>query len=75
MNFFNFLSSAAFFSSKYLLLYNSFKNNKRMSNSVDPAQARQNVGPELGPNCLQRFSADSAGRQQVGDQLHKYVKK
>ena len=24
-----------------------------MSNSVDPDQARQNVGPDLGPNCLQ----------------------
>ena len=30
----------------------------RVSNSVDPDQARQNVGPDLGPNCLQRLSAD-----------------
>ena len=29
-----------------------------MSNSLDPDQARQNVGPDLGPNCLQRLSAD-----------------
>ena len=25
-----------------------------MSNSLDPDQARQNVGPDLDPNCLQR---------------------
>ena len=34
-----------------------------MSNSLDPNQARhsqagQNVGPDLGPNCLQRLTAD-----------------
>ena len=29
-----------------------------MSNSLDPDQARQNVGPDLGPNCLQKLSAD-----------------
>ena len=28
-----------------------------MSNSLDPDQAQQNVGPDLGPNCLQRFPA------------------
>ena len=29
-----------------------------MSNSLDPSQARCFVGPDLGPDCLQRFSAD-----------------
>ena len=29
-----------------------------MSNSLDPDQARQFVGPDLGPNCLPRLSAD-----------------
>ena len=29
-----------------------------MSNSLDPDQARCFVRPALGPNCLQRFSAD-----------------
>ena len=35
-----------------------------MSNSLDPDQDRQNghsVGPDLGPNCLQRLSADDKG--------------
>ena len=27
-----------------------------MSNSLVPDQARQNVGPDLGPNCLQKLS-------------------
>ena len=30
----------------------------RVSNSLDPGQARHFVGPDLGPNFLQRFSAD-----------------
>ena len=29
-----------------------------MTNNLDPDQARQNVGPDLDPNCLQRLSAD-----------------
>ena len=42
-----------------------FKNTIRVSNSLDPDQARQNVGPDLGPNCLQILSADDTGRQRV----------
>ena len=30
-----------------------------MSNSLDPDQARQNVRPNLGPNYLQRLSAET----------------
>ena len=26
-----------------------------MSNILDPDQAQQNVGPDLGPSCLQRY--------------------
>ena len=29
-----------------------------MSNSLDPDQAHHAVGPDLGPNCLQRLAAD-----------------
>ena len=36
-----------------------------MSNSLDPDQARHFVGPDLGPNCLQRLSADNTSRQRV----------
>ena len=36
-----------------------------MSNSLDPDQARQFVGPDLGPNCLNRLSADDTSRQRV----------
>ena len=31
-------------------------------NNLDPDQARQFVGPELGSNCLQRLSADNKSR-------------
>ena len=29
-----------------------------MSNNLDPDLSRCSLGPDLGPNCLQRFSAD-----------------
>ena len=29
-----------------------------MANSLDPDQARHFVGPDLGPSCLEKFSAD-----------------
>ena len=32
------------------------------SNGLDPDQDRQNVGPDLGPNCLQTLSADNKSR-------------
>ena len=34
-----------------------FFNTVRVINSLDPDQARQTVGPDLGPNCLRRYSA------------------
>ena len=41
-----------------------------MSNSLDPDQARQFVGPDLGPNCLLRLSADDTVRHRE----HLYLK-
>ena len=38
---------------------------RRASDSLDPNQAQQNVGPDLGPNCLQRLSAGVTSRQRV----------
>ena len=43
----------------------SFRNTIRVSNSLDPNQDQQNVGPDLGPNCSQRLSADDTSRQRV----------
>ena len=40
-----------------------------MSNSLDPVRARQNVGPDLGPSCLQRLSADDTSNQRVNYKL------
>ena len=36
-----------------------------MSNGLDQDQDRRYVGPDLGPNCLQRLSADDTCRQRV----------
>ena len=43
---------------KINFLKNSFRNTIRVSNSLNPDQDRHFVGPDLGPNCLQRLSAD-----------------
>ena len=32
---------------------------------MDPDQVRHFLGPGLGPNCLQKLSADNTGRQRV----------
>ena len=34
----------------------------RVSNSLDPDQAQHSVGPDLGPNCLQKLTADDTSR-------------
>ena len=51
------VSSADFFS-KLTFSKNSFRNTIRVSNSLDPDQDLHSVGPDLGPNCLQRLLAD-----------------
>ena len=48
-----FLSSADFFFSKLTILNNSFRNIIRVSNTLDPGQARHFVRLDLGTNCLQ----------------------
>ena len=50
------MSSADFF--KFVLFKNSFRNTIRVSKSLDPDQEWHSVVPVLGPNCLQRLSAD-----------------
>ena len=39
-----------------------FFNTIGVSNSLDPDQARHFVGPDLGPNYLQRLSSDNKSR-------------
>ena len=46
-----------------------FFNTIRVSNSLDADQARHFVGPDLGPNYLQRLSADIAGKELNTKQL------
>ena len=46
-------------------LKKSFRNTIRVSNNLDPDQARHFVGPGLGPNFLQRLSADVTRRQRI----------
>ena len=53
------------FVSKASFLKNSFRNTIQVSNNLDPDKARCFVGPGLGPNCLQKLSADDTRRQRV----------
>ena len=56
-----FLSSADFFSNQFFQNYN-FRSTTRVSNSLELDQAECFVRPDLGPNCLQRISADDTWR-------------
>ena len=58
------MSSADFYSKSYFLK-KKIRNTTRMSNSLDPDQSLHVVGPDLGPNCLQRLSVDHTSRQRV----------
>ena len=40
-------------------------NTIRVSNRLDPDQAQQFFGPDLGPNSLQTLSADGTSRPRV----------
>ena len=39
----------------------------RVYSSLYPDQARQNVGPDLDPNCLHRLVADNTSSQELRD--------
>ena len=65
MIFHTFLSSADFFFFKINFLKTFLMNTTGISNSLDPDLARRFVGPDLGPNCSPRLSADDTGRQRV----------
>ena len=44
----------------------SFSNTIKLSNGLDPDQYRRSVGPDLGPNCLRRLTADDQIRRLQG---------
>ena len=51
--------------SKVTFSKNSFRNTIGVSNSLGPDQVRHSVGHDLGPNCVQRLSADDTSSQRV----------
>ena len=55
--------SSHFISVPYITLWMlDVFNTISVSNSLEPDQARHFVGHDLGPNCLQRLSADNKSR-------------
>ena len=68
-NFVRFLSCSDFFPNQ-LFSKNSFRNAIRVLNILDPDQVQHFIGPDLGPNCLQKVckssylsSADNLSKQ------------
>ena len=51
-------SSSADILQNHFLKKKKFRNTIRVPNSLDPDQDKQNVGPDLGPNCFQMLSLD-----------------
>ena len=43
-----------------------------MSKSLDPDQAQHFIGPELGPNCLQKLTADDIFYSSGDSPLHRH---
>ena len=54
----------SFFNITNFILF--FRNSFKVSNGLDPDQDRRSVGPGLGPNSWQRFSADDKSRRKQG---------
>ena len=59
---------------------NDFRNFFRVSNSLDPDQTRHLVGPNLGPNCLERSAANNKipmwrPRRALQEVFHLYLNK
>ena len=57
-NFSQFFVVCCYFFQIHLFPRNYFRNTIRVSNSFDQDQAQHSVGPDLGPNCLQRLLSD-----------------
>ena len=56
------------FFSKSFIVEKLFQVSNLSVEQIDPDQARRFVGPDLGPNCLPRLSADDSRRQRVNTQ-------
>ena len=57
--YYNFLHTFNIIVPHFTLCMLDYFNTIRVSNSLDPDQARHNVRPDLGPKCLQRLSVDN----------------
>ena len=49
----------------FFVFHQLFRKIHSMSNSLDPDRAGYFVGPDLGPNCLQRLTTDDCIKQRV----------
>ena len=54
------------FFSKLTFSKASLRKTTKVSNSLDPDQDQHSVGPDLGPNCFLRLSADYISRDKQG---------
>ena len=68
-NFQHFFAVCYILFSKSLFSRISFFYTIKVSNSLDPAQARHCDGPDLGYNCLKLLSADATSRQRFKEKI------
>ena len=66
----SYYSFTLFYCAIFYSLNTGFFNTITVSNSLDPDQTRHFVGPDLGPNCLQRLSADNKSRPLAGKEFN-----
>ena len=46
-----------------------FRNTVRVSNRLDPDQARRSVGPGLGPTCLQMLNVSTDEKNDINEEM------
>ena len=61
------------FFSKLIFKKNSFRSTIGVSNGLDPDQDQLNISPDLGPNYLQRLSADDESLLERLDVYNKII--
>ena len=53
----------------FICIQRKFRNIIRVSNRLDPDQARRFVGPDLGPTCLQMLNVSTDDKNDINEEM------
>ena len=67
-NFSFFFTVLIFFKINFLEKF--FQDYNQSVNNLDPDKTQHFVGPDLGPNCLQRISAEDTSRKRIKSKMY-----